>query len=204
MLGKKRVERIHQILITLLIVLLTIMFYVPSFSFDVIGATYTGQTNVNIGMFFYVKNGNNSATVFVDILFGLAAFAGFLFIWLNRPVITAASTIPMLVIYFLTLFGRYNHSGRDRWLITVKTSVGKMAHAETWIEEWYAPYYFGWILLVALIVYAIILAGMPEQSSRKQELPTQTAGFCPRCGNPLQPNDRFCGKCGMQKELIHN
>ncbi len=33
-------------------------------------------------------------------------------------------------------------------------------------------------------------------ASRRRERPEKTAGFCPRCGKPVQKLDRFCPKCG--------
>ncbi|MFZ6030474.1 MAG: zinc-ribbon domain-containing protein [Chloroflexota bacterium] len=33
-------------------------------------------------------------------------------------------------------------------------------------------------------------------AARRSEHQGQTAGFCPRCGKPVQKADRFCPKCG--------
>jgi predicted amidophosphoribosyltransferase len=33
-------------------------------------------------------------------------------------------------------------------------------------------------------------------ASRRRERPEKAAGFCPRCGKPVQKLDRFCPKCG--------
>lgn len=33
-------------------------------------------------------------------------------------------------------------------------------------------------------------------ASRKRQRKESSAGFCPRCGRPVQKSDRFCSKCG--------
>lgn len=33
-------------------------------------------------------------------------------------------------------------------------------------------------------------------ASRKRERKESSAGFCPRCGRPVQKSDKFCSKCG--------
>ncbi|RPJ39959.1 MAG: zinc ribbon domain-containing protein, partial [Chloroflexi bacterium] len=33
-------------------------------------------------------------------------------------------------------------------------------------------------------------------ATRKRERKESAAGFCPRCGKPVQKSDKFCSKCG--------
>jgi NADH pyrophosphatase NudC (nudix superfamily) len=35
-------------------------------------------------------------------------------------------------------------------------------------------------------------------ASRRREHPEKTAGFCPKCGKPIQKSDHFCPKCGAK------
>ncbi len=35
-------------------------------------------------------------------------------------------------------------------------------------------------------------------SNRKRARQEKSAGFCPKCGGPLQKSDKFCPKCGAK------
>jgi len=35
-------------------------------------------------------------------------------------------------------------------------------------------------------------------ASRRREHPEKAAGFCPKCGKPIQKSDQFCPKCGAK------
>jgi hypothetical protein len=35
-------------------------------------------------------------------------------------------------------------------------------------------------------------------ASRRREHPEKAAGFCPKCGKPIQKSDQFCPKCGAR------
>jgi len=39
----------------------------------------------------------------------------------------------------------------------------------------------------------------PQEPQPKAQQPqTMTIGFCPNCGSPVKPEDRFCGNCGAK------
>lgn len=51
--------------------------------------------------------------------------------------------------------------------------------------------------------HAVAIAGPDDQlevllANRRRERREKSAGFCPKCGAPVQKSDRFCPKCGAK------
>jgi hypothetical protein len=57
-----------------------------------------------------------------------------------------------------------------------------------------------WLLVVAVSAALMIGAAIAllwwRVRNKLPSAPPQGAGFCPKCGSPRRPDDRFCSKCG--------
>lgn len=58
----------------------------------------------------------------------------------------------------------------------------------------------GWLLIVAALAALLIAAGTVllwwRLRTKVPHAPGRSAGFCPKCGSPIGPDDHFCSKCG--------
>jgi hypothetical protein len=168
-IGSKRVERNYQIIVTVLLVLLTVMFYIPNFAMVRTDGWIIRDQDVNLGVFFSLNSDTRAAIVFVDVIFGIAALAGAVSIWMHRPIVTAVSTVPGLVIYFLTLFAKYNRSENDYWIHNSRVAGGGTVRLRAWIGEWYVSYYIGWICLIALIAFVLYIIFKQKNALSSEE-----------------------------------
>ena len=70
--------------------------------------------------------------------------------------------------------------------------------------EYYKPLRFYSTLRIFSILLILISAfffvqGMNKKASASNRL--EIGGFCPNCGAPTAPEDRFCNQCGVKRDI---
>ncbi len=200
LMGSKRVPMVFQIIVTLLLLVLAIMAFIGNFCIEEakVNGSYhytLGKGSVNFAYFYGALARSNGFAAVIMVIVGIALGVGALAIWLNRPYVTAGSTLLLFILYLISSFGKYGRNSRDYWFRKAPMEGGGTTEVKLWISETFAPYYIGWVLVIMLMIFMVVLFVYMKNpsvfSAAAAKLGGGNAGADPRSQtppqNPVQP-----------------